>query len=276
LDRAVSLKHVKVLIDSSPYTGYAENYVRSVLERGGYRVAQPKNPGLNETETGHPDFIVLGNDGGRVYVEAKSSRDSIKVSQLKWIVEHPDEVVIIYCAEGVESPEPEVGELEGRSRRLLNDKELQAMREKCGGERDRAILEFLRSTKCNTSEMLGVSISDVKLENRTVLLKNTRARAERKRVNGKRIYKRIKSIPRVVFFDEVAIEAISRYIELRRAARARDIDPLFTIDQNGNKDGWMVRHIIKGIAKAAGLPDWRDISPKVFWGSRITNMVVRK
>jgi integrase len=267
-NKAISLRNVRVLFDYSPCRGYAENHVRSILERDGYKVAQPRSPGYNKTEAGHPDFIVFGEGGGRLYVEAKAMTDHISASQLKWIINHPDESVVIYCMGGVERPEPEIGELARCSRRVLSDVELQAMRKSCVEERDRAIVEFLRSTGCMAFEMLYVSIGDVDVRNQKVLLKRTRSKAGWKWNSRKRVYMKGKYTPRVVFLDEIATEVVVRYIERRRADGARDTDPLFTIDQGGKKgstkDARMVRYIIKRIAKDAGIADWQNISSKVF------------
>jgi len=146
-------------------------------------------------------------------------------------------------------------------KRALTDAELQAMRERCATTRDLAIFEFLRSTGCRAQEMLYTLIGDVDLANRRVFLRKTKAKPKWKYVNGKRTYDGSEVVQRYSFFDDKAVKAIGNYIEERRAEGAGDEDSLFTIDQGGTKDAWMVWYIIKRLAKTAKIPDWKRISP---------------
>lgn len=148
-----------------------------------------------------------------------------------------------------------------RPKRALTDEELQKMRECCSNKRDLAIFEFLRSTGCRTHEMLFTLIGDLDLEAGRVYLRKTKARIMWKFKRGKMVYDGSKVVPRFSLLDEIAVSAVKNYVEERRAEGATDKDIIFTIDQNDARDGWTVRYIIKGLAKAAGLSDWKYISP---------------
>jgi len=146
-------------------------------------------------------------------------------------------------------------------KRALTEAELQRMREACQSKRDLAIVEFLRTTGCRAHEMLFTLIGDVDLDNGRVYLRKTKARVEWRFREGKREFKGSKVIPRFSFLDAVAVEALRVYIEERKAENATEADPIFTIDQNSERDARMVRYIIKRLAKAAKIPDWKYISP---------------
>jgi site-specific recombinase XerD len=135
------------------------------------------------------------------------------------------------------------------------------MRARCTSKRDLAIFEFLRSTGCRVHEMLFTQVGDLDLEAGRVYLRKTKARIRWKFENGKRVYDGSKVVPRFSLLDEAAVSAVKGYVEERRAEGATDEDTIFTIDQNDTRDGWMVRHIIKNLAKDAGIPDWKHISP---------------
>lgn len=156
-------------------------------------------------------------------------------------------------------------------KRALTEAELQRMREACGAsKRDLALFEFLRSTGCRAHEMLFTRIEDVDIENKRVFLRKTKAKIEWAFKDGKRTYKGSKVVPRTSFFDDIAAKAVAEYIDERRAEGAGDEDQIFTIDQNAECDGWMTRHIVKGLAKAAKIPDWKHISPHYLRHSRAT------
>lgn len=146
-------------------------------------------------------------------------------------------------------------------KRVLTEDELQRMRGACRTKRDLAIFEFLRSTGCRAHEMLFTCIEDVDIEKTRVYFRKTKAKIIWVFKDGKRTYKGSKVVPRTSFFDEVAMNAVKEYIEERRAEGAKDEDRIFTIDQNAECDGWMTRRIIKGLAEAAKIPDWKRISP---------------
>ncbi len=150
-------------------------------------------------------------------------------------------------------------------KRALSMAELQRMRECCGdSKRDLAIFEFLRSTGCRAHEMLFTLIGDLGLENGTVYLRKTKRRIEWSFKEGKRIYRGSKVVPRSSLLDEKAVKALRAYIDERRAEGASDDDPIFTIDQNRERDARMVRYIIKRLARDAKILDWKYISPHYF------------
>jgi integrase len=150
-------------------------------------------------------------------------------------------------------------------KRALSKVELQRMRECCGdSKRDLAIVEFLRSTGCRAHEMLFTLIGDLGLDNGTVYLRKTKARIDWRFKDGKRIYNGSKIIPRSSLLDERAVKALGEYVTERKAEGAGEDDPIFTIDQNSERDARMVRYIIKRLAKDAKIPDWKYISPHYF------------
>lgn len=160
-------------------------------------------------------------------------------------------------------------------KRALTGAELQAMREQCKSKRDLAIFEFLRSTLCRAHEMLSVRIEDADLERGRVFFRKTKAKPIWKKVKGKMKFQGSQIVTRYSFFDRKAAVAVRDYIAERRGEGARDEDPLFTIDQNENKDGRMTRNIIKSIARAAKIPDWMYISPHYLRHTRATQLRAR-
>lgn len=269
-EHADRLDNVRVIVDSNRCRGDAESYVLKKLEGEGIKVACPRTPGQSHTEPGHPDLICF-YERGREYVEVKYRKDHISVAQLKWMVEHPDRRVVIYCVEGAGYPKPrahkkriEGGFNTGSGLRVLSAKEIQSMRESCKNKRDLAILEFLRSTGCLVLEMLFARIGDVDLNGGTVFLRRTRVVPRWRVVKGRRRYEWSEMSPRSSPLDVEAVKAVEDYVRERRNEGAQDSDPLFTIDQNERRDGWMTRHIMKSIARDAGIPDWKTLSPKAF------------
>jgi integrase/recombinase XerD len=146
-------------------------------------------------------------------------------------------------------------------KRALTDAELQAMREQCATKRDSAIFEFLRSTGCRAHEMLFTRIGDVDLTNKRVFFRKTKAKPKWKYIKGKRTYDGSEVVQRHSFFDDRATKAVGDYIAERRAEGAQEADSVFTIDQGGTKDAWMVWYIIKRLARDAKIMDWERISP---------------
>jgi integrase len=280
-ERAIKLDNVRVIFDTERCKGDAESYVLEKLEKKGIRVARPKTPGRSCTETGHPDFICF-YETGREYVEVKYKKDHISAAQLKWMVNHPDRRVVIYCVEGAKYPEPKAVVQVGKertdagstSKRVLTGAELQAMREQCRSKRDLAIFEFLRSTGCRPHEMLFTCIGDIDLEKGRVFLRKTKAALRWKWARGRRVYDGSSMTPRHSFFDEKAIESLASYIKERKAEGASYSDAFFTIDQNKSRDAWMVRRIVKRLAKDAEIPGWRAINPGTFRRSYAYNKLL--
>jgi len=67
-----------------------ENFVRNIFLYEGFDVR--KNNGC---PAGIPDFTCK-KDSEEYYIEVKSENDSLRVSQMEWILSNPDKVVLIF------------------------------------------------------------------------------------------------------------------------------------------------------------------------------------
>jgi Holliday junction resolvase-like predicted endonuclease len=69
-----------------------ENFVKDYYRRKGFTVIRNNAKG----ENGKPDFLVKkGVDS--FYVECKSAHDGLRLAQVKWILEHLNEKILIFC-----------------------------------------------------------------------------------------------------------------------------------------------------------------------------------
>jgi integrase len=169
-----------------------------------------------------------------------------------------------------------------RPTRILTDAEIRAMLAQCQNNREKTIVEFLRSTGCRAHEMLSVLIADVDLENERVYLRKTKARVKWKTIieDGvrKRAHDSSEIVPRYSFLDGESLSALRIYINERKqelAKRLTDDSILFDIDQNDRKDGRAIRYLIKRLAKAAKIPDWQNIHPHSFRHTTATKMIAK-
>jgi integrase/recombinase XerD len=120
------------------------------------------------------------------------------------------------------------------------------------GTRDRALILFLFSSGCRSSEVSNLSIKDINLEKRTAEVTG----------KGKRIRK-------VHFSEECAI-ALSEYLKLRNSD---GIDPLFLNNSGKRLEIKSIYYITRKIGKRAGLP--QSLHPHCCRHTFATNMLAR-
>ena len=124
------------------------------------------------------------------------------------------------------------------------------------GRRDRAILEFMYASGARVSEVVGLDLYDLDLDDRTAM------------VTGKG------SRQRLVPVGRQAIEAISRYLPDRRASLGGRPDPgaVFLNARGGRLSRQGVWGIVRKAAQRAGLAP-ESVSPHVLRHSAATHMV---
>ena len=124
------------------------------------------------------------------------------------------------------------------------------------GKRDRAILEFMYASGARVSEVVGLDLYDLDLDDRTAM------------VTGKG------SRQRLVPIGRQAIEAISRYLPDRRASLGGRPDPgaVFLNARGGRLSRQGVWGIVRKAAQRAGLAP-ESVSPHVLRHSAATHMV---
>lgn len=164
--------------------------------------------------------------------------------------------------------------------RILTESETKAILSQCQCNRDRAIIEFLRVTGCRGHEMLNVLIDDVDLDNKRIYFRKTKARVRWKTVfeNGvkKRVHEGSDIIPRYSFLDDEAVSSLRIYINERKEETGKGSGiVLFNVDQSDSKDARTVRNIVKRLAKAANIHDWKDIHPHSFRHTAATKMIAK-
>ena len=117
-------------------------------------------------------------------------------------------------------------------REALNSREVEKMRISCGTSiRDNLVLELFLATGCRVSEVVGMRVEDIDLENGCV------------KVLGKGQKKRI------VFFSDRALEYLERYLNGRREGAV--ILSLRAPHQGLQKNA--LENIVRAIAKRAGI-----------------------
>ncbi len=124
------------------------------------------------------------------------------------------------------------------------------------GRRDRAILEFMYASGARVSEVVGLDLYDLDLDDRTAM------------VTGKG------SRQRLVPIGRQAIEAISRYLPDRRASLGGRPDPgaVFLNARGGRLSRQGVWGIVRKAAQRADLAP-ESVSPHVLRHSAATHMV---
>ena len=124
------------------------------------------------------------------------------------------------------------------------------------GRRDRAILELMYASGARVSEVVGLNLHDLDLDDRTAM------------VTGKG------SRQRLVPIGRQAIEAISRYLPDRRASLGGRPDPgaVFLNARGGRLSRQGVWGIVRKAAQRAGLAP-ESVSPHVLRHSAATHMV---
>lgn len=130
---------------------------------------------------------------------------------------------------------------ERKPRQAVSQLELEMLRRGCRDDRELALLETMYSTGCRVSELVGIKLSDVNWDTRTVTLFGKGKKYRSSYLNAK---------------AEIAIKA---YLHRRK----HDSIFLFCNDRGGERmQKGNVERVMRGIAQRAGLGD-RRISPHV-------------
>lgn len=130
---------------------------------------------------------------------------------------------------------------EAKPRQSVTQLELEMLRRGCRDERELAMLETMYSTGCRVSELIGIKLSDVDWETRTVMLFG----------KGKKY--------RASYLNAKAEIALHTYLRVRKH------DSIFLLcnDRGGGKmTKGNVERMMRGIAERAGLGD-KGITPHV-------------
>lgn len=130
---------------------------------------------------------------------------------------------------------------ERKPRQSVTQLELEMLRRGCRDDRELALLETMYSTGCRVSELIGIKLSDVNWDTRTVMLFGKGKKYRQSYLNAK---------------AEIAIKS---YLHGRRH------DSIFLLcnDRGGGKmTKGNVERIMRGIAERAGLGD-RKVTPHV-------------
>lgn len=130
---------------------------------------------------------------------------------------------------------------EVKPRRAMSQEELESVRDACRTLREKAIVEFLYSTGCRVSELVGINRNDINWEEKTVHLFG----------KGKK--------HRTSYLNAKSIRALEKYL----AARTDDNDAVFVSDiaPHNRISSSTVENVIKAVSERAGCP---DVTPHTF------------
>jgi len=141
---------------------------------------------------------------------------------------------------------------EKKVRKIFNPVEIQAMIEKSKNLRDKCIILVLLNTGCRVSELCGMDVKDVDVENREVIV-HGKGRKER-----------------TIYFDTVTAWNLRRYLKFYK--KQAD-EPLFPHRKNNERlTASGVRVMLKGIEKRSKV---EDVHPHRFRRTFATNMIDR-
>ncbi|MBE5875661.1 MAG: hypothetical protein E7290_02085 [Lachnospiraceae bacterium] len=139
----------------------------------------------------------------------------------------------------------------------LEATDVEVIKRGCTSKRDRAILEFLRSTAMRVGEIPSVKISDIDFGTGKII-----------------IYGHKSNRFRPVFLDKVALQYIKEYLEEREVSLSSD-EALFTRARNIHRalsaDG--IYYVVKMIAKRSGVD--KRVYPHIFRKTTATAIVRR-
>lgn len=138
--------------------------------------------------------------------------------------------------------------VENRIIKPFTAEEMELMRGACGNLRDRAIIEFLRSTGCRISECVSLNIDDVDLQNREMVVKGKGSKIRR------------------VYMDEVATLHLKRYLRERGEIGGA----LFSGRGTARLTDEGVRRMLKALEKRSGV---KNIHPHKFRHTMATDLI---
>ncbi len=141
----------------------------------------------------------------------------------------------------------------------MSAEEVEQLKEGCRDKRDRALLEWLRSTAVRKGEIPYVNINQINWTSGEVI-----------------IYGEKTETYRTVYLDGVALKYLQEYITEERGLTIRSSEPLFT-HAVGNKSSVLTQAgiyaLVKRIASRSGLD--RRVYPHLFRKTTATNIVRR-
>ena len=141
----------------------------------------------------------------------------------------------------------------------MSAEEVEQLKEGCRDKRDRALLEWLRSTAVRKGEIPYVNINQINWTSGEVV-----------------IYGEKTETYRTVYLDGVALKYLQEYITEERGLTIRSSEPLFT-HAVGNKSSVLTQAgiyaLVKRIASRSGLD--RRVYPHLFRKTTATNIVRR-
>jgi len=88
------VKNLSIQFVKKPEGINSEVFARILFEKKGYKVTKK-----NGSPKGIPDFL-CEKEKKHLYVEVKGENDSLRISQLRWIKQNPDEPILIFVTEG--------------------------------------------------------------------------------------------------------------------------------------------------------------------------------
>jgi site-specific recombinase XerD len=124
----------------------------------------------------------------------------------------------------------------------LTHEQLRAVLTTCAGQsfkdrRDHAMIRVLLDTGCRLSELVGITLEDVDLDQQQVVLLQTKGRS-----------------PRVVGLGNKTVRALDRYLRARRMHHDSGTEALW-LGTKGPLTRWGIRQICGRRGAQAGLPD---------------------
>ena len=128
--------------------------------------------------------------------------------------------------------------------------EIEKIKNSCGRERDRAIVEFLLSTGCRVSELVGVDKSDINFQSQEC------------KILGKG------NKERIVFLNDVCLLHIKNYMD----SRSDNFPALFIGKGSDRMTTGGIRFMLNNIAEKAGV---EDVHPHRFRRTVATYLIDR-
>lgn len=135
-------------------------------------------------------------------------------------------------------------------RKPFSKVEIEKIKNICGNERDRAIVEFLLSTGCRVSELVGVDRSDINFQSQEC------------KILGKG------NKERIVFLNDVCLLHIKSYLD----SRSDDLPALFIGKGSDRMTTGGIRFMLNNIAEKAGV---EDVHPHRFRRTVATYLIDR-
>lgn len=179
----------------------------------------------------------IGVNDIRVYLAKKKVRDGCSNTSVDNTRRYLRSFFDTMWREGViaDNPAAKIDEIkkEKKVKKPFSEEEVEAIREACRDERDRALVEVLYSTGCRVSEVAGMNWSGIDGDQITVLGKGSKERT--------------------VYLNTKASRALKKYL----ATRKDDQEALFvgTREPHSRLSAGCLEAIVKQLGRAANVPD---------------------